>query len=133
MSELSIGDVARRAGLATSAIRYYESEGLIPPTLRRSGRRVYTETILERLRVIHLAKRAGFSIAEIKRLLGGFASSTPPGTRWRQLAETKLQELEERIAEAERMRTLLRVVVQCECPTFSDCAAVLCEDESPLS
>ena len=121
----SIGEVARRAGIATSAIRYYESEGLIPRAARAGGRRVYDETIFERLGVIHLAKRSGFSVAEIKRLLRGISRDTPPGPRWRSLAAAKLEELEARIEEAERMRDLLRVVMRCECPTFSDCAGTL--------
>lgn len=122
MSELSIGEVATRAGLASSAIRYYEGEGLIPLADRRGGRRVYHEQILERLTIIHLAKSAGFTIAEIKRLFGGFGHKTPPGERWRRLAESKLRELDERIAEAEQMRDLLRIVMRCDCPSFDDCA-----------
>ena len=122
MSELSIGEVAKQAGLASSAIRYYESEGLIPRADRRHGRRVYDEQIFERLFIIELAKGAGFTIAEVKRLLGGFARRTPPGERWRRLAERKLEELDQRIAEAQRMQEVLRAVTRCECPTFDDCA-----------
>jgi MerR family redox-sensitive transcriptional activator SoxR len=120
--ELGIGQVAKRAGIAASAIRYYESEGLLPRPARRSGRRVYGEEIVERLALIDLAKRAGFTVAEIRRLLAGFSRRTPPGERWRRLAESKLAELEGRIAEAERMKRVLRRVVRCECPTFDDCA-----------
>ena len=125
MPELSIGQVARRAEIASSAIRYYESEGLIPRAARRSGRRVYDEAIVERLALIHLAKSAGFTVAEIKRLLGGFARRTPPGERWRSLAEQKITELNERIAEAERMKRLLAVVTRCACPTFEDCSRAM--------
>lgn len=125
MGVFGIGEVARRAGIATSAIRYYEGEGLIPRASRRGGRRVYDEAIFERLAVIDLAKRAGFTVAEVKRLLGGFARATPPGQRWRSLAESKLRELDERIREAEQMRDMLRVVMRCECPSFSDCSKAL--------
>ncbi len=125
MGELGIGEVGKQAGLASSAIRYYEREGLIPRADRRSGRRVYDENILERLSVIELAKRSGFTIAEIKRLLAGFTRKTPPGERWRRLAENKLRELDERIAEAKRMQAVLRVLTRCECPTFDDCARAL--------
>ncbi len=125
MNRLSIGEVGRRAGIAPSAIRYYESEGLLPDPARQSGRRVFDASVLERLRVIDLAKRSGFTIAEIRHLLGGFSAETPPGARWRALASSKLTELETRIAEAERMRALLEVVVQCECPSFSDCSKAL--------
>jgi len=125
MAELAIGEVARRAGLASSAIRYYESQGLIPRAARRGGRRVYGPEILERLALIELAKRAGFTIAEIRRLLAGFARRTPPGERWRSLAERKLGELERQIAEARQMKRVLEVVMGCRCPTLEDCARAM--------
>ncbi|MEN8184078.1 MAG: MerR family transcriptional regulator [Myxococcota bacterium] len=125
MLSLSIGQVAERAGIAASAIRYYEAEGLLPRAERRSGRRVYDESVVERLAIIQLAKAAGFTVAEVKRLLGGFARRTPPGERWRTMAERKLVELDERIAEAERMKRLLRVVTRCECPSFTDCSRAI--------
>jgi MerR family redox-sensitive transcriptional activator SoxR len=125
MAELAIGEVARRAGLASSAIRYYESQGLIPRAARRGGRRVYGPEILGRLKLIDLAKRAGFTIAEIRRLLAGFARRTPPGERWRSLAERKLEELERQIAEAKQMKRVLRVVMSCECPSLEDCARAM--------
>lgn len=124
-AELSIGEVARRAGIATSAIRYYESEGLIPRVPRRAGRRVYQAGIVEQLALIDLAKRAGFPVAEIKRLMAGFSRQTPPGERWRSLAASKLEELDQRIAEARRMKQLLEVVTRCECSTLDDCARAL--------
>ena len=122
MGELSIGEVAGRAGLATSAIRYYEREGLLPRAGRRSGQRVYDASILDRLTIIGLAKNAGFTVAEIRRLLVGFSGKTAPGARWRALAEKKLAELERRIDEAKRMKEVLEIVTGCECPTFADCA-----------
>ena len=131
MAELSIGVVAKRAGLAASAIRYYEAEGLIPPAHRRSGRRVYGEEILERLALIDLAKRAGFSVAEVKRLLGGFTRRTPPGERWRSMAVRKIEQLDARIEEAQRMKRVLGVVTRCECPTFEDCSRAMSSEQSP--
>lgn len=125
MKSLSIGEVAELAGIAASAIRYYEAEGLLPRPERRNGRRVYDPSVVGRLAIIHLAKSAGFTVAEVKRLLGGFARRTPPGKRWRALAEAKLAELDERIAEAERMKRVLRAVVRCECPTFTDCSQAM--------
>ena len=125
MKLLRIGQVAERAGIAASAIRYYEDEGLLPRPDRRNGRRVYDESVVGRLRIIHLAKSAGFTVAEVKQLLGGFARRTPPGERWRALAERKRVELDERIGEAERMKHLLRTVMRCECPSFEDCSRAL--------
>ena len=125
METLSIGQVANEAGIASSAIRYYESEGLLPVARRRSGRRVYDAGVLDRLRFIELAKRAGFTVAETRRLLRGFSRKTPAGARWRALAEDKLEELQRRIDEAERMQAVLRRLQACECPTLDDCVRPL--------
>ncbi len=127
MSEYPIGEIARRAGLAASAIRYYEREGLLPVPARRSGRRVYGEEILDRLALIELAQGAGFRIAEIKKLLGGFKRRTPPGERWRDLAARKHADLEHRIEELERMKRVLEVLQSCECPTLADCSRAMRE------
>ncbi len=121
----TIGEVAREAGIATSTIRYYEREGLLPPAPRVGGRRRYAdETVPQRLAVIHLAQEAGFTIAEIRTLLGGFSRRTPPPVRWRKLAARKLEEVEERIARAQAMKRVLQRLQRCECPTFEDCAPV---------
>jgi MerR family redox-sensitive transcriptional activator SoxR len=122
MAEFRIGEVATRCGIAPSAIRYYESEGLLRPPARRNGRRVYGEAVLDQLGLIELAKRAGFTVAEIKKLMAGFTQRTAPGERWRALTQAKLDELEERIAEAERMKRVLRAVMRCRCPTLADCS-----------
>jgi MerR family transcriptional regulator, redox-sensitive transcriptional activator SoxR len=125
MAELSIGEVAARSGMAASAIRYYEGEGLLARPARRSGRRVYDESVLDRLGLIDLAKRAGFTVAEIKRLVAGFSPGRPPGERWRALTRAKLGELDERIAEAERMKGVLRVIGRCRCPSLAACGRAL--------
>ncbi len=125
MSLLSIGQVAERAGLATSAIRYYESQGLLPVAARHRGRRVYDTKVLERLALIDLVKNAGFTIAETRAMLNSFARKTAPGKRLRALASQKVAELDERIAEAERMKNLLALMMRCECPTFEDCSESL--------
>ena len=120
---LRIGEVAQRAGIATSAIRYYEREGLIPVADRRGNARVYGADILDRLALIELAKSAGFTVAETAQLVRGTSSRTPPGPRWRAQAQQKLEEVEERIAQAERMRVVLQMLMRCECPTFEDCTS----------
>lgn len=121
-----IGEVADRAQIATSAIRYYEREGLIPKADRRGNARVYGKEIFQRLSLIELAKSAGFTVAEMRQLLRAVSRGTPPGPRWRKLAQKKLIEIEERIAEAHRMRTVLLAVIGCECPSFEDCTRAGC-------
>ena len=123
---IRIGEVARRAGLATSAIRFYEREGLIPKADRRGNARVYGDDVFDRLALIELAKSAGFTVAETRHLLRGVSRRSPPGPRWRRLAEKKLDEIEARIAEARRMRAVLKAVMACECPTFEDCTRAGC-------
>lgn len=121
MESLSIGEIAARAGLATSAIRYYEKAGLLPRPPRKSGRRVYSDETLDRLALIALARGAGFTIAEIKRLMAGFSRRASPGESWRNLAADKSAELDRRIDEAQRMKQVLDVVASCKCPTMADC------------
>jgi MerR family redox-sensitive transcriptional activator SoxR len=121
-----IGEVAQRAQVAASAIRYYEREGLIPKADRRGNVRIYGADIFDRLSLIELAKSAGFTIAETRQLLRGVSRVTPPGPRWRKLAQKKLTEIEGRIAEAQRMRAVLQAVMGCECPSFEDCTRAGC-------
>src|SRR6266699_3609691 len=78
MAGMSIGEVARKMGLRSSAIRYYERLGLIPKAPRLSGRRCYDDRVLERLAMVRFAKHVGFSIAEIKVLLRGVEGRPPP-------------------------------------------------------
>jgi MerR family transcriptional regulator, redox-sensitive transcriptional activator SoxR len=119
--ELTIGDVARRAGLRTSALRYYEDVGLVQPIRRAHGRRVYDASVFESLALIRLAQDAGFTVAEVRRLLSGFDRATPASVRWQSLAQRKLDEINARIERAERMRALLERLLRCRCDTLGQC------------
>lgn len=121
MRGLSIGDVARKAGLATSAIRYYEKAGLLPKPPRASGQRRYDSQILGRLAVIRIALDAGFTVAETRTFLTGFAAETRPSSRWRALAARKLVELEAQIDRTQKMKAILESHFRCGCPTLEDC------------
>lgn len=123
MTELSIGQVAAAANVRASAIRYYEAEGLLPRPYRRSGRRIYYKSILNRLALIRLASQCGFSIAETRTLLHGFTSKTAPPKRWRSLAKSKLEELNEKIAGLSRMKRVLTAIRRCQCRSIDECGA----------
>lgn len=132
MARLTIGQVSKETGLASSAIRYYEREGLIPRAPKEGGRRVYEPEILDRLAVIDLAKQAGMTIRETKQLLGGLADRRPAAEVWRRLTKDKLDEIDGRIERLEQMKHVLTVLRKCDCPTLDDCGRALRERENDL-
>jgi MerR family redox-sensitive transcriptional activator SoxR len=121
MHGMAIGEVARKTGLATSAIRYYEKVGLLPKPPRISGRRRYGREILGRIAVIRNALDASFTIAETRAFLTGFSAETKPSARWKALAARKLIEVEAAIERASRMKMLLETSFRCGCPRIEDC------------
>ncbi len=130
MARLTIGQVSEKTGLAASAIRYYEREGLLPKAPKEGGKRVYDPDILDRLAVIDLSKRAGMTIAETKRLIGGLAGRRPAAQTWHRLTRGKLEEIDRRIEDLEQMKHVLTVLMGCDCPTLDDCGRALRERQS---
>jgi MerR family redox-sensitive transcriptional activator SoxR len=119
VSELSIGQIASHAGLRTSAIRYYEREGLIPKAGRRSGRRIYDASVLDHLLFVRLALRSGFRVGEVKSMVKGLTTASKPGDRWRAAATTKLGELDREIESLQVKKRLLQNLVACQCPSLA--------------
>lgn len=128
---LSIGALARLTGAAPSALRYYERAGLMPPAARQSGQRRYGADAEGRVRLIQLAREAGFSIRETRVLLTGFAPTVTPAARWRALAQRKLAELAEQQARILGMQTLLRAAFHCGCLRLEDCERALAARARP--
>ncbi len=124
MQMFGIGELARRAGMATSTIRYYERIKLLPPSKRVNTKRRYDESILQKLSVIRMAQHAGFTIAEIQTLLHDFPVDTPPSQRWQGLASKKIVELNELMNRVQTMKSLLEQTLQCHCLTIEECAKV---------
>ena len=121
MDTLAIGELSRRTGVAQSAIRYYEAEGLLSNPDRRGGKRVFSARVVDEVMVIRMARELGFSLDDIRTLLNGFSPDTPPPARWRQLAEHKLPEVEATIQKAQAMKRLLTKGLRCDCVRMSDC------------
>jgi MerR family redox-sensitive transcriptional activator SoxR len=119
---LSIGDVAARAGVNVSAIRYYERNGLLPEAERWGGQRRFGEETVRRLGVIDVAKQAGFSLEEVRVLLTAVDEGAPAHEQLQALASRKLPEVESLIARAERMRGWLTVASGCGCESLDTCA-----------
>jgi MerR family redox-sensitive transcriptional activator SoxR len=122
-AELSIGAAAAWAGVATSTLRYWEELGLLQPGRRNGGQRAYDEAALDRLSLVLLAQRAGFTLAEIRQLLRGFPPRASAGERWRALVDRKQAEVTAKIAELRRMLDVLELLERCECPDLDACGA----------
>ena len=115
---MPIGEMARRTGVATSALRYYERIGLLSPAGRAGGKRHYGEMSAERVALIRLYQDAGFTLAEIGRLL----AATSGGRRaWNALAERKIAELDARIADAQQAKKLIKHALECPHPDLLTC------------
>jgi MerR family redox-sensitive transcriptional activator SoxR len=124
MPNMTIGEMARRAGLRASAVRYYEKIGLLPKPERIGGQRHYQPGILNHLAVIDTAKRAGFRVEEIKQLFLGFGKGIPASRRWQLLARRKITEMDEQIARARKIKRLLEKADRCHCLNLEDCGSV---------
>jgi DNA-binding transcriptional MerR regulator len=114
---MDIGEVARRAGVPVSTLRFYEQKGLIASTGRRGLRRLFDPGVLERLALIAVARRAGFSLDEIGRML------RPGGEPCidRQMLAHKADELDRTIRQLSAMRDGLRHAAACPAPSHMEC------------
>ena len=118
MEELTIGELAALAGVATSTLRYYEEIGLMPPPKRVSGQRRYSSEALQILAVIQLGKDASFTLPEIRDLLYGFSDNRTISERWKELARQKLHEIDAVIARTLEMKALLEEGLRCDSLLF---------------
>ncbi|HXP58617.1 MAG TPA: MerR family DNA-binding transcriptional regulator [Streptosporangiaceae bacterium] len=119
---LTIGELARHAGVSPSALRYYEEVGLLPAPVRVSGQRRYPESAARLVGAILLYRDAGFTLAEQKALMASGASGSG---EWGRLARRKLAELDEQIARAQAAREAIEHGLRCpheditQCPKFT--------------
>lgn len=128
---LSIGHVAARTGLAVSAIRFYEDEGLI--TARRSpgGKRLFIRSDIRRLSFIMIAQRLGFTLEEIREKLTGLPlERTPNKSDWSKIAGSFRESLDDRIAMLSRLRDRLDGCIGCGCLSMDTCALYNPEDQA---
>lgn len=118
---MKIGQLAREAGVAASAIRYYERLGLLPAPARTGDQRRYAHDARNRVLLIRFARQMGFTLGEIKLFLRGLRESGPVGPRWKSLAGRKIREVEDQIKNARRLKNLLAHLMQCQCPSLHVC------------
>lgn len=127
--QLTIGELASRTGVATSALRYWEEVGLLPAPARSSGQRRYPPSAVELVGLVLLLRDVGFTLREIRT----FAEARPPAGAGpvvrRELQRRKLAELDRRIARAQAARTAIAHALACphedilDCPTYASAAA----------
>jgi DNA-binding transcriptional MerR regulator len=119
VQQLAIGEVASRAGMSASRIRYYEARGVLPEPERVAGKRRYSEDVFRRLAIVDAAQRVGFTLEEIRDLLG--SRDEVAHERLRQLALLKLPELDDLIERASSVRRLLKICSRCDCESIDVC------------
>ncbi len=127
---MKIGELAARANLNASAIRYYEKCGLLAAPQRFGGQRRYPSDALHRVLLIRFATDMGFTLAEIKLFLSGLRDNAPVGPRWKKLATRKLVEVDQNIARSLKLKSLLQGLLRCHCASLQQCVRALGLSES---
>jgi MerR family transcriptional regulator, redox-sensitive transcriptional activator SoxR len=127
---LPIGVIAERAGVAPSALRFYEAQGLIWSTRNTGNQRRFERSMLRRIAFIRTAQRVGLTLDEIRAALDGLPSNrTPNKADWERLSHLWRHRLDERIAELERLRDKLTSCIGCGCLSLRRCALSNPDDE----
>jgi len=117
---MSIGEVAEELGVSASALRYYEAEGLVPPAVRVSGKRVYSEGDVNLFRFLLLGREIGFGMAELKAMKTHF--QTRDGESRTRMLEILLDQIEEQMAQLKAKRAMLLSAQECSCSSPKTCS-----------
>jgi MerR family transcriptional regulator, redox-sensitive transcriptional activator SoxR len=126
---VTIGELARRAGVAPSALRYYEQLGLISSGRTAGGQRRYARIMLRRIAFIRAAQTVGLSLEEVRAALDRLPDErTPNKTDWNKVSATWIRRIDERIAELQRLRGTLNSCVGCGCLSLRTCRLYNPED-----
>jgi MerR family redox-sensitive transcriptional activator SoxR len=127
--KVTIGEFARRAGVAASALRYYEELGLISSDRSTGGQRRYARVMLRRVAFIRAAQTVGLSLADVRAALARLPDErTPTKADWNKVSATWIRRIDERIAELEQLRTTLNSCVGCGCLSLRTCRLYNPED-----
>jgi DNA-binding transcriptional MerR regulator len=118
---MKIGELAGRAGVNASAIRYYEKRRILAAPDRVGGQRRYSDDALDRLLLIRFASDIGFSLSEIRSFLDGLRADAPVGPKWKKLAHRKINEVDEAMDRARRLKSLLLHLLECPCSSLGVC------------
>jgi MerR family transcriptional regulator, redox-sensitive transcriptional activator SoxR len=128
---LTIGEVARRTGVAASALRFYEEEGLIASERSAAGHRRFRRPVIRRVAFIVFAQRVGLSLQEIGRELAKLPADRVPRRRdWSKLSQAWSARIDERIAELERLKAGLTECIGCGCLSLDRCRLANADDRA---
>lgn len=134
MTQLTIGQLAERAGVATSAIRFYESRGLLASMRTAGNQRRYEQSTLRRVAFIRTAQRVGLSLEEIGAALATLPDGrVPTPADWTRLSKAWRPRLDEQIERIERLRDQLDSCIGCGCLSLKTCALSNAGDEAAAS
>ena len=128
---LTIGETAARSGVATSALRFYEAEGLISSTRTTGNQRRYERSTLRRIALIQAGKAAGIPLEDLRNALAALPGDRTPTKRdWERLSRRWRDDLDRRIATLEALRGRLTGCIGCGCLSLKTCALLNPEDEA---
>jgi len=131
VARLTIGQVARRTGLAVSAIRFYEERGLVAPLRDAGGQRRFRRSDIRRLSFVLIAQQLGFSLQEIIESLKGLPEGRTPTKRdWSRISQSFRKVLQERIDIMKRIQERLDGCIGCGCLSLAKCALYNPEDRA---
>jgi MerR family transcriptional regulator, redox-sensitive transcriptional activator SoxR len=130
-SELSIGEVSARSGVAPSALRFYEREGLIESTRTDGNQRRYERAVLRRIALVQAGRAAGVPLAEIRMALDGLQKRRTPSRKdWERLSNRWRDDLDRRIETLQALRDRLTTCIGCGCLSIDRCELLNPDDEA---
>jgi len=130
-TELTIGAVSERTGVAPSALRFYEAEGLIHATRSPGGQRRYARDTLRRVSFVRIAQQVGLSLDEIRSALASLPENrTPNAHDWERLSQSWRPRLDHQIAMLERLRDRLHGCIGCGCLSLQFCRLLNPDDRA---
>lgn len=131
---LSIGQFARRTGIAVSALRYYEAEGLIAPMRAPSGQRRFFRADIRRVSFIRIAQQFGYTLPQIRELMAGLPEGrTPNAADWKKISEKFRETLDQRMETLRRLRDDLDGCIGCGCLSLERCKLYNANDAASMS
>jgi MerR family redox-sensitive transcriptional activator SoxR len=130
-SELSIGEVSGRSGVAPSALRFYERQGLIEAARSEGNQRRYDRAVLRRIAFIQAGRAAGVTLADIRTALAGLPTRRTPSRKdWERLSNKWRNDLDARIETLQALRDRLTTCIGCGCLSIDQCDLLNPDDEA---